>query len=64
MTVISRAIIALGRSLELTLIAEGVETEAQRAFLHALDCDEMQGYLFCRPRPARTLGSEKLVENR
>ena len=52
---IARAIIALGRSLELTLIAEGVETEAQRTFLHAHDCDEMQGYLFCRPKPASEL---------
>ena len=52
---IARAIIALGRSLELTLIAEGVETEAQRTFLREHDCDEMQGYLFCRPKPAQEL---------
>jgi EAL domain-containing protein (putative c-di-GMP-specific phosphodiesterase class I) len=49
---IVRAIIALGRSLDLTLIAEGVETEAQREFLRANNCHEMQGYLFCRPMPA------------
>jgi EAL domain-containing protein (putative c-di-GMP-specific phosphodiesterase class I) len=52
---IARALIALGRSLELTLIAEGVETEAQRTFLREHDCDEMQGYLFCRPKPAPEL---------
>ena len=52
---IVRAIIALGRSLDIKLIAEGVETEAQRAFLHAHDCHEMQGYLFCRPKPAHEL---------
>jgi diguanylate cyclase (GGDEF)-like protein/PAS domain S-box-containing protein len=46
------AIIALGRSLNLELIAEGVESELQREFLLARDCQLMQGYLFSRPVPA------------
>ncbi len=43
------AIIAIGHSLHLTVIAEGVETEAQRALLRELGCDQIQGYLIARP---------------
>ncbi len=43
------AIIALGRSLNLRIVAEGVETEAQQAYLTTLGCDTMQGYLMGRP---------------
>jgi EAL domain-containing protein (putative c-di-GMP-specific phosphodiesterase class I) len=45
------AIIALGHSLGLRIVAEGVETEAQYEFLRKYDCDECQGYLFSRPIP-------------
>ena len=46
---IARAVIQLGHALELQVIAEGVETEAQLNFLRENKCDEMQGYLFSRP---------------
>lgn len=46
---IAMAVISLGHKLDLRVIAEGVETEEQRAFLRANDCDEMQGYLYSRP---------------
>jgi diguanylate cyclase (GGDEF)-like protein/PAS domain S-box-containing protein len=48
---ICTATIALGHSLGLELVAEGVETEAQRDFLAGLGCDFLQGYLYSRPMP-------------
>ncbi|MCX7320596.1 MAG: EAL domain-containing protein, partial [Hyphomicrobiales bacterium] len=48
---IIRAIIGHGRSLKLPVIAEGVETPAQQAFLVAEGCAELQGYLIGRPHP-------------
>lgn len=47
--VIVRAIIDLGRALNLTVVAEGVENEAQRALLADMGCPIAQGYLFARP---------------
>ncbi len=48
---IIRAVIALGRGLDLPVVAEGVETEEQRQFLAAEQCSEIQGYYVGRPRP-------------
>ncbi|MES2583479.1 MAG: PAS domain S-box protein [Pseudomonadota bacterium] len=54
--VIARTILALGHSLGLSVIAEGVETEGQHAFLVDAGCDAFQGYFFGRPGPVETLG--------
>lgn len=50
---ITQAIIAMAKSLNLKLIAEGVETEAELSFVCQHQCDGMQGYLFSRPIPVQ-----------
>jgi diguanylate cyclase (GGDEF)-like protein/PAS domain S-box-containing protein len=50
-TSIVTAVISMGRSLKLRVIAEGVETPEELAFLQAHECDEAQGYFFSRPVP-------------
>jgi diguanylate cyclase (GGDEF)-like protein/PAS domain S-box-containing protein len=49
---IATAAIVMARSLNLSVLAEGVKTEAQAKFLRGRHCDAMQGYLFSRPLPA------------
>lgn len=46
---ITKAIIALGHSLNLTVVAEGIENQSQEAFLKAAQCDEVQGYFYSKP---------------
>ncbi len=48
---IAQTIISLGRAMDLSVMAEGVETEEQRGFLAGLGCHSFQGYLFSRPLP-------------
>jgi EAL domain-containing protein (putative c-di-GMP-specific phosphodiesterase class I) len=54
-TAVTASIIALGRSLGLTVVAEGVETQAQYDCLHQRGCAASQGYLLHRPAPAATI---------
>jgi diguanylate cyclase (GGDEF)-like protein/PAS domain S-box-containing protein len=49
---LTEAIIAMGKSLNLTVVAEGVETQEQKTFLQERDCDEMQGFFFSKPIPS------------
>lgn len=53
---IAMAITTMAHSLNLKVVAEGVETEEQLAFLRAHECDAMQGYYFSKPVPAEMLG--------
>ncbi|MBD9368329.1 EAL domain-containing protein [Xanthomonas sp. XNM01] len=53
---IVRAIIAMGHQLNMKVIANGVESEAQLGYLRRSDCDVFQGYLFGEPVPADTAG--------
>ncbi len=60
-TEITLSIIDMARRLNLSIIAEGVETRAQADFLKAQGCQEFQGYLFSRPLPAQAM-TQRLKE--
>jgi diguanylate cyclase (GGDEF)-like protein/PAS domain S-box-containing protein len=60
-TTIVAAVISMGRSLNLRVVAEGVETQPELAFLQAHQCDEAQGYYFSPPVPAQQFA--ELIEN-
>jgi diguanylate cyclase (GGDEF)-like protein/PAS domain S-box-containing protein len=62
-TAIVRAIITLGHALDLTVIAEGVETQEQLQYLSSLDCDVVQGFLFSKSL-SKAAFEELLVEQR
>jgi diguanylate cyclase (GGDEF)-like protein/PAS domain S-box-containing protein len=62
-TAIVRAIINLGHALDLTVVAEGVETKEQLQYLSALECDVVQGFLFSKALSAK-LFEELLIEQR
>lgn len=61
--VIVEAILAMAHSLRLNVVAEGVETREQMAFLEAHDCDIIQGYLLSKPLPAADVTEKFLKGN-
>ena len=60
-TGLADAIIAMGKSLSMTVVAQGVETKAQADFLRVHACDELQGFYFNKPMPAKDF-TQLLVE--
>ncbi|WP_156402405.1 EAL domain-containing protein [Caulobacter sp. Root1472] len=62
-TVIVRAVLGLGRSLDIPCVAEGVETQEQIDFLRGEDCAELQGYAIGRPAAVDTLSAWTLASN-
>jgi diguanylate cyclase (GGDEF)-like protein len=57
---IIRAVLALGKSLDIPVLAEGIETDQQRAILKEEGCDEGQGFLLGRPSPMMTRDDENI----
>ncbi|MEO0882944.1 MAG: EAL domain-containing protein [Pseudomonadota bacterium] len=52
---ITKTVVQLGESLGLSVIAEGVETEGQRAWLKSMGCEEVQGFLYAKPMPGNEI---------
>jgi EAL domain-containing protein (putative c-di-GMP-specific phosphodiesterase class I) len=59
-----QAILTLAEGLELTVVAEGIETTGQRDLLNQMGCTLGQGYLFAAPRPAVDIGLETVLPAR
>jgi diguanylate cyclase (GGDEF)-like protein/PAS domain S-box-containing protein len=60
---ITKAIVAMAKSLELNVVAEGVETDEEKGFLMRIGCYEMQGFLFGRPMPEREFAERCLLSD-
>jgi len=58
------AVVAMAQRLQLTVVAEGVETSEQLEFLRQQGCDQMQGYLLSRPMPGHLLADWIAVYSR
>ena len=58
---IVKTIISLAKNLDISVIAEGIETEEQANFLRELQCDEVQGYFYSKPLPKEQI--ESLLNN-
>ena len=58
---ITKAICELGKAMDLTLLAEGVENTAQRDILEELGCDIIQGFLYSKPQPAAVVERNFLI---
>lgn len=61
---LTEAIIAMGRALRLTVVAQGVETKEQANFLKQNACDEFQGFFFNKPVPAEQLNELLLAQSK
>jgi EAL domain-containing protein (putative c-di-GMP-specific phosphodiesterase class I) len=59
---IINTIVAMAKGLNLNVIAEGVETQQQLDYLHEIDCQEAQGFLFGKPLPADVI-SQLLIQD-